>query len=177
MCRAIKYYEPEERRYDVINNLQCMYCGNTTAFYMDLRLRHQIDVQHDGLISIELNRKITGRVFDSIAKNIWTIIDKSKTEGRELIHCANCHDSESLDFQERLLEWCWQRGCPGCDVCGDYISAEEIAELCSECIRERDGKVTEDDCYTTCSHYDDGLLNVLEHYGLTLEKLKNDLGY
>ena len=177
MSRAIKYYEPEERRFGIINNLQCMYCGNTTAFYMDMRLRHQIEVQADGLISIELNRKTSERVFESISRNIWSIIDKSKMEGREIIHCANCHDSDSVDFQERLLDWCWQMGCPGCEVCGDYISEEEVVELCSECIREHDGNVSEDDCYSVCPYYDDGLLNVLDHYGITLEKLKADLGY
>jgi len=177
MPRAIKYYDSRARRYGVENNLQCVYCGNTTAFYLDLRLRHQIDVQPDGLVAIELNQQKTQRVFASISKNIWNIIDKSKMEDRELIHCANCHDSESVDFQVRMLDWCWQMGCPGCEVCGEFISEEEVTELCSECIREHEGNISEDDCYCCCPHYDDGLLNVLDHYGITLEKLKVDLGY
>ena len=177
MPRTARYYEPADRRYGFDNNLQCTYCGNTTAFYMDLRLRHQIEVQQDGLVSVELNQQKTQRVFASISKNIWAIIDKSKMEDREIIHCANCHDSESVDFQVRILDWCWQMGCPGCDICGEYIPEEDVTELCSECIREHDGQVSEDDCQCRCPHYDDGLLNVLDHYGITLEKLKTDLGY
>ena len=177
MIRQIKYYEPEERRYGVENNLQCIYCGNTTAFYMNLRLRHQINVEASGLISVELNRQMTERVFKSIAKNIWNIIDKSKIEGKEIVHCANCDESESVDFQMRVLDWCWQTGCPGCEVCGEYISEEEVRDLCSECIKEHNGEITEEDCQCRCPHYDDGLLQVLDHYGLSLEKLIRELGY
>ena len=177
MPRSIKYYEPAERRQGIINNLQCSYCGNTTAFFMDLRLRHRIEIQADGLIIIELNRKTTARVFDSISKNIWSIIDKSKMAGREIIHCANCHDSDSVDFRERLLDWCWQMGCPGCAVCGDYIPEDEAVALCAECILEHEGLITEDDCRSCCPHYDDGLLDVLAHYGRTLEELIGELGY
>lgn len=177
MSRAIKYYAPEDRRFGVINNLQCMYCGNTTAFNMDLRLRHQLEVQPDGLVTIELNQKTSARVFESIAKNIWSIVDKSRLEGKEIIHCANCHDSDSVDFQERLLDWCWQMGCPGCDICGNYIAEEEVTALCAECIVAHEGCMTEDDCDSCCPHYEDGLLGVLAHYGKTLEELIGELGY
>jgi len=177
MNRTLKYYAPEERRYGVTNNLQCLYCGNSTAFYMDLRLRHQLDVRPDGLIAVELNRRLSQRVFTAIAQNIRAIIDTSKMMDREVVHCANCQDGEALDFQERLLDWCWQTGCPGCEVCGEYIPEAEVTAYCAECIHEHEGFVTEDDCHCRCPHHDDGLLGVLEHYGRTLEELIGELGY
>lgn len=177
MSRQIKCYPPEDRRYNIENNLQCIYCGNTTAFYMNLRLRHQIDVEENGFISVELNKQMTERVFNSINKNIWNIIDKSTMEGKEIIHCANCNESDAVDFQERLLEYCWQMGCPGCDVCGNYIPEEEVREMCTDCIKEHDGEITEEDCQYACPHYDDGLTNVLNHYNISVEDLKRELGY
>jgi len=177
MTRQIKYYQPEDRRYNIENNLQCTNCGNTTAFYMNLRLRHQIDVAESGLISVELNKQMTERVFKSIANNIWNIVEKSKMEDKEIIHCANCNDSESVDFQTRVLDWCWQMGCPGCDVCGQFISEEEVRYICSECIKEHKGEITEEDCQYACPQYDDGLTGVLNHYNLDLEQLKRELGY
>jgi len=177
MPRQVKYYQPEDRRYNIENNLQCIHCGNTTAFYMNLRLRHQIDVEENGFISVELNKQMTERVFNSIGKNIWNIIDKSKMEGKEIIHCANCNDSDSVDFQARLLDWCWQMGCPGCDVCGEFISEDDVRDICSDCIKEHKGEITEDDCQYACPQYDDGLTGVLNHYHLDLEQLKRELGY
>ena len=177
MPRQVKYYQPEDRRYNIENNLQCIYCGNTTSFYMDLRLRHQIEVDDNGYLSVELNKRITERVFKSVANNIWDILDKSLSDSKGIIHCANCNESDAVDFQGRLLEYCWQMGCPGCDVCGEFISEEEVRKMCTDCIKEHNGVITEEDCQYACPQYDDGLTNVLNHYNLDLEQLKRELGY
>jgi hypothetical protein len=174
--RKPKYYPVEERRFNVENNLQCSLCGNTTAFCIDLRLKHLVEVEA-GMLIVQIQRSPAERVFDSISRNIWRMIDKAHDEGKEIIRCANCHESETVDLQERLLDYCWQMDCPGCEVCGNYITEEEVRELCCECIKEHDGQITEDDCWQYCPHYDDSLLPVLEHYHLTLEDLLRELGY
>jgi len=174
--RNPKYYPVEERRFNVDNNLQCALCGNTTAFCIDLRLKHIVEVD-TGTLVVQLQQSMAERVFDSISKNIWTMIDKAQNEGKEIIRCANCSESETIDLQDRLLDYCWQMGCPGCEVCGSYMPEEEVRELCTDCIKEHDGKITEDDCLMYCPHYDNGLLQVLEHYHLTLENLRKELGY
>jgi len=174
--RNPKYYPVEQRRFDVANNLQCSLCGNTTAFCIDLKLRHLVEVQ-SGMLVVELQPSMAERVFESLARNIWDIIDQAQNTGREIIRCANCRESETVDLQERLLDYCWQKGCPGCAVCGNYLTEDEVRELCTDCIREHDGQITEDDCLQYCPHYDDGLLAVLEHYHLTLEDLLQEQGY
>jgi len=176
MSRAIKYYEPEHRRYGVANNLQCGYCGNTTAFYMNLKFRHELCVEK-GSLNVSLNQQRTQHILDSISKNIWDMISKSQSDGKEIFFCANCDESESVDLQERLIDYCWQMGCPGCEVCGNYISEEELRDLCTECINERNGEITEEDCMYSCSHFDNGLIDVFNHYDITLEDLKKELGY
>ncbi|MBD3340096.1 MAG: hypothetical protein GF353_13360 [Candidatus Lokiarchaeota archaeon] len=67
--------------------------------------------------------------------------------------------------------------CPGCFDCGEWIDKETLIEFCSECIRNRDGNITEDDCIGLCPHYDNGLLEVMAHYGLSLDVLKRESGY
>lgn len=176
MSRGIKDYPSETRRYGIENNLQCMYCGNTTAFYTNLKLKHEITVE-DGYLSVALNKKKTKIVLDAISKNIWDMVDKSKMDGKEVFFCANCDESESVDFQERLIDYCWQMNCPGCEVCGDYISEEVLKELCCDCINERKGQISEEDCNYSCPNYDNGLMDVFIHYGLTLEDLLTELGY
>jgi hypothetical protein len=168
--RAVKYYPPESRRY-LQENLQCIYCGNTHAFFIDLRLRHQVIIQDDSSILVEPS-KTTEKVFHSIANNINTVIDNEN----EVINCANCKNP-SVDIQERLLDYCWQVGCPGCDVCGSYIDKEDLVETCTECLRENKGKIEEEDCACQCMYYDNGLEAVRRHYEITLEELKRDAGY
>jgi len=70
--------------------------------------------------------------------NIDTVLYNDK----QIIHCANCKE-QGVDLQERLLDYCWQTGCPGCDVCGNYIDKDELIETCTECIREHNGLVGE----------------------------------
>ena len=53
----------------------------------------------------------------------------------------------------------------------------EVRSICSECIREKQGRISEDDCSTICPNYDQGLSQVREHYGLDLEELKRMQGY
>jgi len=80
-------------------------------------------------------------------------------------------------MQERLLDYCWQMGCPGCEICGNYISEEELRSLCNECILGRNGEITEDECSYLCPYHDDGLEQVRMHYDITLDDLKRDLDY
>ena len=172
--REVKYYPPEKRRY-FEDNLQCSYCQNTTTFYFNVRLRHKITCLDTGQLSVELDRKITERLSKSFERNIVNLIDKS-IYGRQIIKCANCEDG-IVDMQERLLDNCWNLGCPGCDVCANYIEESELREYCLECITEKKGCINEDECNYICPHYDDGLEQVRVHYGITLNDLKGELGY
>ena len=170
MSRAIRYYSPENRRY-FAQNLQCISCGNTDAFYIDLRLRQRMESDSHGHILIDFDSKAK-KVFKSISENI----NKLLNNGREVIFCANCRDTY-LDNQESLLEYCWQMGCPGCDVCGNYIEEEELIDLCMTCIRERDGDINEEKCTEVCEHNDYGLGEVRNHHGISLQRLKEEAGY
>ena len=170
MKREIKYYQPKDRR-RFAENLQCLSCGNTEAFYIDLRLRQRLENHSNGQFIIDFDSK-SKKIFKSISENI----NKLLNNGKEVIFCANCRDTY-LDNQEALLEYCWQMGCPGCDVCGDYIDKEEVIGLCMTCIRERDGDISEEKCTEVCEHYDYGLGEVRNHYGISLERLKEEAGY
>ena len=99
MCRAIKEYSPEVRRYGIENNFQCSFCGNTTAFYINLKLKHDIIINNDGCLTVGLNEKKTKHIFDSINKNIYQMIDKSQMDDKGIFFCANCQEHESVDFQ------------------------------------------------------------------------------
>lgn len=168
--RPVKYYPPETRRY-LQDNLQCIYCGNTTAFYIDLRLKQQVLINEDHSIIIE-SSKTTEKVFRSLVHNMDTVLFNE----HQSIHCANCKE-QGVDKQERLLDYCWQSGCPGCEVCGNYISKEELIEICTECIHEHKGIISEEDCSYRCMYYDNGLEEVRMHYDITLEELKKEAGY
>jgi hypothetical protein len=168
--RAIKYYPPESRRF-LHKNLQCIYCGNTHAFFIDLRLRHQVIIQDDSSILVEPS-KATEKIFHSIAQNIGTVIDNEN----EVINCANCKNS-SVDIQERLLDYCWQTGCPGCDVCGSFIDKDEVIDICIDCLKENDGKIEEEECSYQCAYYDNGLEAARNHHGISFEELKREAGY
>ncbi len=175
MPREVKYYEPAERRY-FENNLQCSLCGNSTAFFIDLRLKHLISCTSSGEITVEFDKTARERIIPSLQRNMENIINKVYDTDKALIKCANCEEG-FVDMQERLLDYCWQMGCPGCDVCGEYIDEEELRSLCSECITNRNGVVTEEDCYYQCTYYDEGLDNVRRHYNLSMDILKREVGY
>lgn len=176
MPRQIKYYEPEQRRY-FEDNLQCMYCGNTNGFFIDLRLRHLIKLSSIGSLIISIDPMIADRVSKGLARNVMTLLEKAANLDKPVIRCANCGNYEAIDNQYQLLEYCWQMGCPGCGVCGEYISLEDLKELCFECIRKHDGQLTDDECGYVCVHYDWGLEQVRAHYNVTLEDFKRELGY
>ena len=175
MARAAKVYPPEERRY-LAENLLCPSCGNTTAFAMDLRLRHSVDIQPGGL-EIGLDKVPTTKLLRALQQNLHKVLNKGFLEDRPKISCANCGESESIDLLERVMDTCWNSGCPGCWWCGNYIDKTELVELCTECIISKDGEVTLEDCECACPHYDYGLTEVMNHYGISLEGLKQDLGY
>ena len=44
-------------------------------------------------------------------------------------------------------------------------------------IKAKEGAIEDDDCVYQCSWTDNGLLEVLDHYGLTVKGLKEQLGY
>ena len=170
-----KTWEPEDRRY-VEGNLQCQWCGNTTGFSIDMKLKHEVRSSSRGLV-VGLNRNRQKKIEKSLSSNIYRIVDKYHETGREIVKCSNCEMAEGVDFQERILDYCFQMGCPGCWHCGMYIEEEEVRSICSECIREKQGRISEDDCSTICPNYDQGLSQVREHYGLDLEELKRMQGY
>ena len=170
-----KTWEPHERRY-VEGNLQCQWCGNTTGFSIDMKLKHEVQTSSTGLF-VGLNRNRQKKIEKSLSSNINRIVDKYHETGMEIIKCSNCEMAEGVDFQERIIDYCWQMGCPGCWHCGMYIEEEEVRTLCSERIREKGGSIEEDDCSTICPHYDQGLSGVREHYGIDLEELKREQGY
>ena len=175
MRRASKTWEPEERRY-VEGNLQCQWCGNTSGFSIDMKLKHEVESSASGL-SVGLNRDRQKKIERSLTSNIHRIVDKYHETGKEIVRCSNCEMSEGIDFQERIMDYCYQMGCPGCWHCGMYIDKDEVTSLCTDCIRDKRGRIDEEDCLTICPHYDQGLSDVREHYGIELNEIKRSLGY
>ena len=141
-----------------------------------MKLKHEVQSSSTGLV-VGLNSDRQKRIEKSLSSNIHRIVDKYHETGKEIVKCSNCEMSEGVDFQERIIDYCWQMGCPGCWHCGEYIDEEEVRSLCIECIREREGNIDEDDCSTICPNYDQGLSEVREHYGMDLEELKREQGY
>lgn len=170
-----KYYPPRERQYLYGKALQCVECGNTNAFAIDLRIPYRLQVQPEGL-NCEPDQQRLEQIFQSLGKNLWTLMDRDIFHGEHTIRCANCQDG-FVDFQERLHDLCFHYGCPGCDVCGQYISEAEVKDICSECLLSQDGQVTEEDCVVSCPWTVDGLGEVREHHGFTLDDLKTEMGY
>ena len=170
-----KTWEPEDRRY-IEGNLQCQWCGNTTGFSIDMKLKHEVQLSSSGL-AVGLNRDRQKRIEKSLSSNIYRIVDKYHESGKEIVKCSNCQMAEGVDFQDRIIDYCWQMGCPGCWHCGMYIDEAEVRTLCSDCIRDRNGNINEDDCATICPNYDQGLAEVREHYGIDLDELKRMQGY
>ena len=175
MRRASKTWEPEERRH-VEGNLQCQWCGNTSGFSIDMKLKHEVESSASGL-SVGLNRDRQKRIEKSLTSNIHRIVDKYHETGKEIVRCSNCEMSEGIDFQERIIDYCYQMGCPGCWHCGMYVDEEEVISLCTECLRDKQGNIDEEDCLTICPHYDQGLSDVREHYGIDFNEIKRSLGY
>ena len=168
--RDIKFYEPEERKF-VPNNLYCYYCGNTHQWQIDLKLKHVVENSADGLI-VALEEQRTRKIFHNIEQKICWLLEKSKP----IFRCANCGNT-GLEMQEWMLDSCYNLECPGCFHCGNWMDKDWLIELCSECIHKRKGIITEDDCRTICEYYPDGLGEVRDHYDISLENLKYELGY
>ena len=175
MPRTVKSWEPEARRY-VADNLICPFCGNTNAFSIDLKIKHDLTMRQEG-VEVGLSKDHSDKLTKALAKNLYRIIEKGCEEGRPRVICANCGESDGIDMHETLINICWQTGCPGCWWCGEWMEKKDVIETCHNCIVDRLGKVDEDVCYNSCEHYESGLEQVRAHYGLTLEGLKRDMGY
>jgi hypothetical protein len=165
--RQVKYFPAEKRRY-VSNNLQCEICGNTECFTFNLKLRHKLKIDSKGNLVVSTDAK-TKSMMENALKNNHDLMEK------DLIHCTNCTDGY-VDFQERLLNWCFERGCPGCSTCASYIDKEELLAICTECIRDRNGEIKEDDCSSICPVYEEGFESVRQHYDITLAEIKEEAG-
>ena len=174
MSRTVRIYRPEDRRY-LEDNLYCSYCGNANAFQIDLKLKHLLSSDH-GSISVTLLQSYSDRVMNVVKNNVDKLLEKG-WEGKPRFRCANCSESQSLDLQGRTYDYCSYNYCPGCFTCGLWIKREELVEMCAECIQEKEGAIEEEDCIYNCPNYDNGLLEVMEHYDLTLNDLKEEIGY
>ena len=155
MPRAAKVYPPDERR-NVPGNLLCPSCGNTTAFVMDLRLRHSLIVRPEGM-DIGLDPVPTSKLLKALERNLFRVVDKAFLEEKPSISCANCGDNETVDLLERVVDSCWNAGCPGCWYCANFLDEETVRELCSDCLISRNGEVEDETCEYGCPHYDFGL--------------------
>ena len=172
--REVKTYQPDQRR-DIENNLYCPYCGNTHQWMMDIRLRHNLSKTSDGFV-IEMDEKTASRLLQAISRNIARMLDHSLEQSRSLFHCANCGNAE-LDLYGNAIETCWNLGCPGCFHCGQYISEDELRDACLACITDNSGNIDQDYCFSSCPHYDYGLEDVRQHYGISLEEFIDEAGY
>ena len=172
--REIKIFEPHQRRY-VPNNLFCSYCGNTHQWQIDLKLNYEIESSSHGLLfNLESNRTI--RILKAIETNVYQMLERSYNRDKPIFKCGNCGNTQ-LDFHEQVLESCWYMDCPGCFHCGNWLEKDFVIELCTDCITEKGGKITDEDCTMFCPHYDDGLGEVRDHYNISLGDLKRQLGY
>lgn len=172
--RDAKFYEPEQRRF-VPNNLYCYYCGNTNQWQIDLRLKHVVECSADGLV-VGLDESRTKKIFSNLQQKIYWLLEKSCDSNKPLFRCANCNNT-NLEIQERMLDSCYGLECPGCFHCGNWMDKNWLIELCTDCIHKKNGIISEDDCHTTCEYYPDGLGEVRDHYDISLENLKFELGY
>jgi hypothetical protein len=166
---------PDERPFHW-SNLQCGQCGNATSFSMDLKHRFDITVS-DGKLEVELQKHHTERIFDVLGKSLEKLLERGWEGKSHAISCGNCGESEWLDFQERTLDSCDWSGCCGCFHCGNYIPESQVRELCTDCINQKKGDIDSDSCWMECPNADNSLLEVLDYYGLSVEKLKRELGY
>jgi len=174
--RFSKYYGPDERYYGP-HVLQCAYCGNTTAFFVDRQLQYQAEMLSEGQLAVRLDEITTQAQLQKLAEQIEPLIDKAIYQDQPVIFCANCRQAHGIDLQERLMDHCRQLGCPGCAVCGHYLPEDEVLDICTRCIQDHNGRISEEDCFSSCPYFPDGLLGVLDHYGHSLADLKQELGY
>jgi len=49
--------------------------------------------------------------------------------------------------------------------------------MCNECITEKEGTIDDEECVYNCPNYDNGLTEVMDHYDLSLDIIKKNLGY
>ncbi len=54
---------------------------------------------------------------------------------------------------------------------------DELKDLCGQCIRDKEGAVTEEDCMYNCPWTDSGMLEVLDHYHINLKDLIESQGF
>jgi hypothetical protein len=174
MSRTVRIYNPEERRF-LENSLYCSYCGNSNAFNIDLRLKHVLKVE-SGNITVELLKSYSDRVMNVIKNNVDKLLEKG-WEGKPRFRCANCEESQSLDIQGRVYDYCSYNFCPGCFTCGIWIEKDDLINMCTECITDKDGAIEDEDCVYNCPNYDNGLTEVMDHYDLSLDIIKKNLGY
>ena len=174
MSRTVRIYNPEERRF-LEDNLYCTYCGNATAFQIDLKLKYFLKSE-SYCVSVELLKSYSDRVMNVIKNNVDKLLEKG-WEGKPRFRCANCNEAESLDLQDRVYDYCSYNFCPGCFTCGLWIEKDDLINMCTECITEKEGEIEDEDCIYNCPNYDNGLTEVMAHFSLNLEEIKKDLNY
>ena len=174
MSRTIRIYSPEERRF-LEDSLYCTYCGNSNAFQIDLKLKHLLKSE-SGCVSVELLKSYSDRVMNIIKNNVDKLLEKG-FEGKPRFRCANCNEDQSLDLQGRVYDYCSYNFCPGCFTCGIWIEKDDLINMCTECITEKEGEVEDEDCIYNCPNYDNGLSEAMDHYSLSLQEIKKNLGY
>ena len=153
----------------------CTWCGNTEAFNINLKLKHLIQVKN-GQLEVMLFKAFTEKVLSVIKHNMDRLVERCY-DGKKSFYCANCNNTESIDYHERVVDCCWNMGCPGCFWCGDWMDKEQLIETCRDCITKKGGEVDLDYCACYCSASDNGLEEVRQHHGITLDEMKMDLGY
>lgn len=166
--RTHKVYEPEDRQW-IEDNLYCPYCGNTTQWQFDIRLRHVIECDANA-VALVIDPKKSQKLIQAITSDIHRNLHEHRFQ------CANCHNDE-INYQMYYLESCWYNGCPGCFHCGQWIDRDLVIDLCEDCINKHHGNVNEELCCELCEHYEFGLGEVRAHYDISLEELKRNLGY
>ena len=103
--RNQKIYNPEERR-QILENLICTYCGNTQAFNINLKLRHLLQIKK-GQLEVMLFREFTNKVLRVIKHNMDRLVERCYDGRDKSFYCANCDQTESIDYYERVLDCCW----------------------------------------------------------------------
>jgi hypothetical protein len=118
MPRTLRTYEGNNRRY-IDNNLMCTWCGNTCSFNIDLKLDSIITVKN-GQIEISLCKSNTKETLNVIKENMDDLVEKCYNGEDKTFYCANCDQSETIDYQDRILDYCNSSACPGCFHCQNY---------------------------------------------------------
>ena len=119
MTRTPRVYAPDERRF-LVDNLLCLSCGNSHAFSLDLRLRHQVKISPGGM-DIGLDNVPTAKLLEALRLNLHKVVDMGFLEDKPRIRCANCGQLDSIDLLERVLDTCMNENCPGCWFCGSFL--------------------------------------------------------